>query len=160
MPALIDNYTALECVTETHPKVVNVRYVTEIQSPVSCSIIFSFTHEKGINHRIVKLLEEYKLLQNDWDENRASAPSIVALNTSLFLTKTLEKRGQSIFHAAPGPNGEIMLDLRNNKNTKSLEIIFYEDRAVSVLFPEGGKPSQQAFDFQELPKLLKWLNQK
>jgi len=160
MPALIDNYTAIECVTETKPRVANVRYITEIHRHLTSSIIFSFTHQIGVNHRIVKLLEEYKSLENNWDEDGAPTPSSEALNKSLFLTKTLEKRGQAIFHTAPGPNGEIMLDIRNSKNTKSLEIIFYEDRAVAVLFPESEKPSQQVFDFQNLPEILQWLNQK
>lgn len=160
MPALIDNYTALECVTETNPGVVNVRYITEIHRPVSSSIVFSFSYERGINQRIIKLLDEYKLLTDNWDEDGALAPSRSAINSAMFLTRALEKHGQAIFHAAPGPNSEIMLDIRNNKNTKSLEIIFYSDRAVSVFLPEYENPSQQPFDFQNLPKLLQWLNQK
>lgn len=160
MPALIDNYTALECIPETQPLVANVRYITEMHRPMSSSIIFSFTHQIGVNYRIIKLLEDYKLLENNWDEDDADAPSVEALNKSLFLTKTLEKRGQAIFHAAPGPNGEIMLDIRNSKNTRSLEIIFYADRAVAVMFPEEGRPTQHSFDFQQLPEFLQWLNQK
>jgi hypothetical protein len=160
MPALIDNYTALDCVTETQPRVANVRYVSEIHKPITSSITVSFSYQIGVNNRIVKLLEEYKLLENNWDEDDAVAPSAVALNKSLLLTKILEMRGQPVFHAAPGPNCEIMLDIRNSKNTKSLEIIFYADRAVAVKFPEEGRPSQQHFEFQQLPDLLQWLNQK
>ena len=160
MQALIDNYTAFECVNETKPRFANDRYITETHPTLTSSIIFSFIPQIGINHRIVRLLEEYKSLEKNWDEDGAIAPSTKALNNSMFLTKTLEKRGQAIYHTAPGPNGEIMLDIRNGKNTKSLEIIFYEDRAVAVLFPEREKPSQQVFDFQNLPVILQWLNQK
>lgn len=160
MPALIDNYSALEFATETQPRVANVRYVSELHNPVTSSITVSFSSQIGVNNRIVKLLEEYKLLENNWDQDGAIAPIDEVLNKSLFLTKTLEKRGQSIFHAAPGPNGEIMLDIRNGKNTRSLEIIFYEDRAVAVLFPPEGSPSQRPFEFPQLPELLQWLNQK
>jgi hypothetical protein len=160
MPALIDNYTAIECVTETHPKLINVRYITEVHRPISSSTIVSIYAETGINQRIIKLLDDYKQLNDNWDADGAMAPSRSAINLALFLTRTLEKHGQSMFHAAPGPHGEIMLDIRNSKNTKSLEIIFYADRAVSVLFPEDGKPTQQSFDFHNLPHLLQCLNQK
>jgi len=157
---LIDNYTAIECASIIQPRVVEVRYVIENHRPVSSSTIVSFSGEKGINQRILKLLDSYKLLSKNWDEDGAVAPSPFSISSALFLTKTLEKHGQTIFHAAPGPNGEIMLDIRNGKNTKSLEIIFYSDKSVSVLFPEIGKPSQQIFKFEHLPNLLQWLNQK
>ncbi len=160
MPALIDNYTPLGYVTETHPRVVNVCYTTDIHRPISSSTIVSFSSEKGINQRILNLLNEYKQLSDNWDEDGAMAPNGSAINFAFFLTKALERHGQAIFHAAPGPNGEIMLDIRNSKNSKSLEIIFYADRAVSVFFPEDGKPTQQPFDFQNLPQLLQGLNQK
>jgi hypothetical protein len=52
-----------------------------------------------------------------------------------------------------------MLDLRNNKNSKSLEIILYNTKAVTVKFPEVGNPTQENFKIESLPELLKWLNQ-
>jgi len=106
------------------------------------------------------LLKEYAQLQVNWDDAGAMAPSIYALNNAQFLANLLEKHGQSVFHAAPGPNGEIMLDLRNTRKSKSLEIIFYSHKAVSVQFPEEGRPIQEDFDFQNLPMLLQWLNKK
>lgn len=160
MPALIDNYTAIECVIETHPRVASVRYTTELYRSVASSITVSVDSKKGINQRILSLLNEFKTLEDNWDEEDAEAPNHLALSSAIYLTKLLEKHGQAIFHAAPGPNSEIMLDVRNNKNTKSLELIFYADRAVSVFFPKDGNPSQQPFDFQNLPELLQWLNQK
>lgn len=160
MQALINNYTAIECGVETYPKVANIHYETEVHRSVSSSIIISFSSESGINQRILNLLNEYAQLKNNWDNDDAEVPSKKVLDSASFLTKTLEKHGQKIFHAAPGPNGEIMLDIRNVQNTKSLEIIFYADRAVSVLFAQEEKPTQKPFDFQNLPQLLQWLNQK
>lgn len=160
MPALIDNYSALECLTEAHPKVVNVRYITEVHRPIMSSTIISFHSEQRMNQRILNLLKEYSQLQENWDDDGAMIPDANALNNAQFLAHLLENHGQAIFHAAPGPNGEIMLDLRNSRKTKSLEIIFYPQKAVSVFFSAEGKPIQEQFDFQNLPKLLQWLNQK
>lgn len=160
MPALTDSYTALDCVMETQPKVANGRYVSDTHKPITSSITVSFSSQIGINNRIVKLLEEFRLLENNWDQDGAIAPSASVINSSRTLTNILAMRGQAVFHAAPGPNGEIMLDIRNSKNTRSLEIIFYADRAVAVMFPEEGRPSQEPFNNEQLPMLLQWLNQK
>lgn len=160
MLASIDNYSALNCISFLQPRLANVRYVTEIHRGVLTSTVVSYSSEKGINQRIIYLLNEYRNLTDNWDEDGAKAPSRNSLKSALYLTMLLEKHGQSIFHAAPGPNGEIMVDIRNKKNTKSLEIIFYENRFVSVLFSEDEKPNQRPFDVQHLPQLLQWLNQK
>jgi hypothetical protein len=160
MPALIDNYSALECMEESRPKVANLRYVTEVHFPSTSSTIVSFHSKPRMNQRIFNLLKEYSQLQENWDEDSAMAPSADALNKARFLANLLEKHGQTIFHAAPGPNGEIMLDLRNNRKKRSLEIIFYSHKTVSVQFPEEERPIQETFDFLYLPNLLQWLNQK
>lgn len=160
MPALIDNYSPAGYVTEVSPEIAHTRYTTDSYRPSVSSIVVSFSNEAGINQRILNLLKEYAQLPDNWDEDDALAPAQSAIRQAYFLTRVLEKHGQPIFHAAPGPNGEIMLDIRNRPKTKSLEIIFYADRAVSVLFPAEGKPTQGTFELEKLPQLLHWLNQK
>ena len=160
MPVLIANYSPVGYATKMHPEIAHVRYTTDSYRPSVSSIVVSFSDEAGVNQRILNLLKEYAQLPDNWDEDDAVAPAQSAIKQAYFLTRVLEKHGQPIFHAAPGPNGEIMLDMRNRSKTKSLEIIFYADRAVSVLFPEEGKPTQDTFDLEKLPQLLQWLNQK
>lgn len=160
MAVLIDSYSPVGPATQIHPEIANVRYTTESYRPSMSSIVISFYDEVGVNQRILNLLKAYAQLPDNWDEDDAIAPDQTAIKQAFFLTYVLEKHGQPIFHAAPGPNGEIMLDIRNRAKTKSLEIIFYPDRAISILFPEDRKPTQAAFDFEKLPQLLQWLNQK
>jgi hypothetical protein len=160
MPALTDNYTTSEHITETKTRLVNVHYLIDIPQPVSSSIVVSFSRAPGINQRALNLLLLYKDLKDNWDEDGGKEPGDSALKKATELTLLLEKHGQKVYHTAPGPNGEIMLDLRNNEKNKSLEIIIYANRAVSVLFPENEKPTQQTFDFDNLPELIQWLNEK
>ena len=160
MPALIDNYSAFECATQSQPRVANVRYVTEICRPTTSSTILTFYSEQIKNQRILNLLKEFSILQNNWDEDGALAPNADVLKNASYLAILLGIQGQSIFHAAPGPNGELMLDIRNHKRNRSLEIIFYPHKAVAVTFPKEGKPDQMDFEFGKLPELLQWLNQK
>ena len=108
----------------------------------------------------MSLLNEYATLHANWDEDGAIPPAPDAIRRAKAITYLLSKHAQPIFHTAPGPNGEIMLDLRNKTKTRSIEIILYQDRSVAVLFPEQGAATQQTFYTTDLPALLNWLNQK
>lgn len=110
-----------------------------------------------INERIFRLLVEFKSLKENWDEDGALAPSPSAILQAENLIRLLQRAGEKVFHAAPGPNGEIMVDLR--KNGKSVEILFYPTKARVVKFPIAGLPVQQDFHNDLLPEILKWLHE-
>lgn len=157
MPVLIDSYTTTE---PSYPLMANIWYKTEREPLSASSIVVGTAKQIGLNNRIHKLLEEYSKLQNNWDEDDAIAPSDTVITKSKFITTLLENHGQSIFHSAPGPNGEIMLDIRNIKGNRSIELIFYPTRSVLVTFSENEKPTQQNLEIADLPKYLEWLNRK
>jgi hypothetical protein len=160
MQALLDSYTATEPLAGSE-SIVFRNYYTPAPAPLNTSIFVSVPKlPRGLNHRILKLLGEFNRLKDNWDEDDAKAPFTEAINKAAYIAKALEKRGQSIYHTAPGPNGEIMLDIRNNHQTKSLEIIFYQSRSVAVMFPQEGKPVQKEFDMSDLPEFLQWVNSK
>ena len=106
--------------------------------------------------KIFSLLEDIKSLEDNWDEDGAKKPSRMAIQNSQYLIQLLSKRGIEIYHIAPGPIGEIMIDLRNERNS-SLEILFYENRSKFVKFPIAGNPEQGEFKIEDLPTLIKWL---
>lgn len=128
------------------------------ESSISLTMNSISSYQVTLNSRILKLLEEFSLLKDNWDEDDALAPKLEVIDNAKYLTKLLEKHGQPIYHTAPGPNGEIMLDIRNRFNKQSLEVIIYKNRTVVVIFPERGSPVQSDFDFTQLPDLLSWLN--
>lgn len=143
------------------PLFAEIRYTTESLDKISSStIVGKLLTQYGLNYRILSLLEEYASLEANWDDDDAFAPNQHAINNARYITSLLEKHGQPIFHAAPGPYGEIMLDIRNKKSNKSIEIIFYEDRSVIVSFAESEKPKQMEFKFEFLNDYLAWLNLK
>lgn len=113
-----------------------------------------------LNDRIFDLLEEFTFLENNWDEEDALSPDSVAVSNATYIAQYLERGGQLIYNAAPGPNSEVMLDLRNIDGTRSVELIFYANRSIAVFYPETGKPYQENFSFEELPSVLEWLNSK
>lgn len=122
------------------------------------SVTLTVQENALLNYRIFRLLKEYETLQDNWDEDGAISPSAYALSQSYYLSRLLDKSGQKVFHVAPGPAGEVMLDLRNEETNRSVEIIFYSSRAAYVTFSENAPPKQGSFEFHLLPDLLEWLN--
>ncbi|MFN0035498.1 MAG: hypothetical protein ACKVUS_10535 [Saprospiraceae bacterium] len=113
-------------------------------------------HRFQFNERVLPLLDEFKTLKENWDEEGALPPSPAVIRRAEELVRSLQITGQKIFHVAPGPNGEIMVDLRENE--KSIEILFYPNKARFVQFPAVGQPTTGDFNDDQLPKILKWLN--
>jgi len=156
MQALIDNYTTYAANISGSSN-ATVEEAFQTYTPVS-SIVFHFDVPEipYLNEREIQLLREYKKLEDNWDGEGAKAPSKRAVMIALYLVMALQAFGQKVFHVAPGPRGEVLLDLRN-KN-KSIELLFYEDRLKFVRFPEKERPDQGDFELNMLPGLLKWLN--
>lgn len=154
MPASTNNYTAHE---PTLPLIAKKQYYMEGMRSSSSIVIAGGKPRIELNSRIHKLLDEYSLLKNNWDDDGALAFDSKVIQRARNLVILLEGYSQRIFHCAPGPNGEIMLDIRNNSNNKSIEILLYPNRSVAVSFPEQGRPIQEDFNIDALPHLLTWL---
>jgi hypothetical protein len=155
MEALISSYTETETLK---PQMAKVSFQIDFQPRKLNSIVVSARRKYGINERILSLLKSYKKLNDNWDFDDALAPSLKVINISELIVMTFQKIGQKIYHTAPGPNGEIMLDIRDSKNSKSIEIIIYHDKINIVFIPEKEFPTQEKFEFSKLKNYLNWLN--
>jgi|JI102314A1RNA_FD_contig_31_8352993_length_982_multi_4_in_0_out_0_2 hypothetical protein len=157
MKTLIDNY---ESTVDFSPLLTDSNTVKTIhyESQTNSSIRLNQAHEEQsiTNSKIFSLLDEIATLKDNWDNDGAKAPNLDTIQAIRGIIKLLSRMGQSIFHTAPGPSGEIMLDFRN-KN-KSLELIFYPNKRVYVTFSETENPKQGNFNNEILPELLSWLN--
>jgi len=123
------------------------------------SIVFYKDEDAKINKREITLLEEFKLLGNNWDNEESIPPSKDSICYAEYIVKALEKTGQKVYHVAPGPMGEIMVDIRNDIGSKSLELLFYPNSKNKYVFlPENNQPEQGDFTFSLLPKLLNRIN--
>lgn len=160
MPVLTDSYSTQHLQHADISTVLgNFQFAIFDETSFS-SLVLSCPNITFPNHKILQLLTEFELLEENWDLEGAVKPSLKVIDNARYITQLFGKHGQQVFHAAPGPNGEIMLDIRNKSKSKSFEIIFYDDRSVAVKFPEEGHPEQICFSTETLPDLLHWLSSK
>lgn len=100
----------------------------------------------------------YKQLSDNWDDDGAVAPSHQTVLAAFDIALLLTVAEQPIYHTAPGPTGEIMLNLRNG--AKSVELLIYPgDRRKFVCISPNEAPQQGPLTPDSLHKTLLWLNQ-
>jgi len=158
MPVSINNYYTTSQRENLQSTVRIEKKYQDLKKSYGTSITTTSVNDYFINTKIFRLLKKCSELTDNWDEDDAKAPTSEVIHISQYLAFVLSKTGQIIFHAAPGPNGEIMLDLRNKD--KSLELIIYPHKKVAVKIPSVGAPSQLFFEETDLSLLLQWLNVK
>jgi hypothetical protein len=111
----------------------------------------------GINSNHIAMLKSYRQLENNWDENESLAPTEQVIEDAIRFAEFLQSIGENIYQVAPGPNGEIMIELRNKE--KSIEFLFYSNRTKYVDFSTE-HPTQGLLNDEILPQLLASLNEK
>ena len=81
----------------------------------------------------IKQLQSYLHFPPNWDSYNAAPPSPKALEQAISFIKELDSFDIPVYFTAPGPNGEIVVELKNEE--KSAEIYFYPDEPADyVLF--------------------------
>ena len=158
MPALINSYTTDVPAIHRSCEYSTVSRTRVIERPLRLTSI-SIKEKRSritLNSRTIGLLAEIGMLKDNWDEDGALAPSIEVLRRASFMVGYLDGTGQKVYNVAPGPKGEIMVDIRNGD--KSLELLFYSDKTKYVKFNGNEKPEQGLFENELLPQLMSWLN--
>lgn len=89
-------------------------------------------HETDITPRLslnalkaISKVKSFLNLPSNWDSYNAAAPSPDAIEQAISFIKQLDRFGISVYFTAPGPNGEIVVELKNEE--KSAEVYFYPD---------------------------------
>ena len=157
MPAWINSYSPVTHVEEVKSKSAVIWHKGNTHVNTNNSIVLYQHKEFNYNLKMFKLLKDFEQLENNWDGDGALAIPKTVISKAESIIIFLDTMGLKVFHTAPGPNGEIMIDLRNRENTKSLELIIYSTRNIAVKFPSDGKPEQHLFDILDLPHFLNWL---
>lgn len=71
------------------------------------------------------------------------------------MVRRLDREGVPFFFTAPGPNGEIMLELK--RMNRAAEIYFYADAPSDFVLFEGNRPVEEGFSEQNLQKIIQFI---
>jgi hypothetical protein len=78
-------------------------------------------------------IEDFGLLQNNWDSYGAEPPIKEIIDRAKRFVRFSDTKRLPLFFTAPGPNGEIVVEL-NNKKDKDVEVYFNPEGGLEALF--------------------------
>jgi len=105
---------------------------------------------------ILEKIKSFTRLHENWDGYGAAPPSKVAAQNAYRFVKQLAKLQVPVFFTAPGPDGEILVELQDGD--KSVEVTFEPDGSASYAqFLGTDCVSEDAFNDQAIDKLAQWI---
>lgn len=116
-------------------------------------------HRRDLSDEAREALSKIKTfaqLRENWDSYGAEPPSNIAIQNALSFVKTLDKQRLLVFFTAPGPNGEVLVELK--ENDKSIETTFDNNgTALYAKFENAACVEEGSLTDQILPDLAAWL---
>lgn len=137
----------------TNDKFVIVRLVAVVDNQ---STLVKRDVLSGANRLELQKIKDFVNLEEDWDSYDAIRISPVAIEKAQNLIKSSSRFNEDVYFSSPGPNGEVMVQLR--KGTKEIEFIFYEASDKFVTFHNNEFSKQGKYSEAILPDLIEWLN--
>lgn len=101
--------------------------IVEVQEPIP------FLSERA-KSQIAKLYS-FQFLERNWDGYNALPPSNSAIAEASRIARQLDELGKEIYFTAPGPDGEILIEVRTTG--KEIEFYFNADGTNEVYIYEG-----------------------
>ncbi|MFH0991179.1 MAG: hypothetical protein V1799_14310 [bacterium] len=102
----------------------------------------------------ISKLKSFLKLEENWNSYGGIPPHKGVVDCATSLVASLDRKGFEVFFTAPGPDGEILVELMNGNRT--VEITFdNEGRSTSAMF-EGNKCLEESNSVDER-KILQWL---
>lgn len=106
----------------------------------------------------IKKLKSFRNIGSNWDGYGAEKPSQKGIDKAIKFVEHLGEWEQPVYFVAPGPNGEILVELKNGNRT--IEVFFQPDGQREYVMFEGEKAVEEnTFAFEIPPYLIDWLHE-
>jgi hypothetical protein len=107
--------------------------------------------------RMISKIKTFRSLKPNWDSYGAVAPSARAIEDALSFVRTLDGKGEPVHFAAPGPDGQVLVEL--NDGDRSVEITFSEDEPTSFAkFSRTDCVEEGELTPESLSSIMLWLH--
>ena len=103
----------------------------------------------------IQNVKSFKKLVPNWDGYDAIPVDEKSIEKSIDFIKQVNNLGIDVYLTSPGPNGEVLVQLKNGE--REIEFIFYPDKAKYVLFDNANFINQGDFIKNNLGKMIDWL---
>lgn len=104
--------------------------------------------------KMLDRLEEFKSLRDNWDSYNAACPSKTAIRQAEKMVRRLDREGMPFFFTAPGPNGEVVLELK--RLHKAVEIYFYADAPSDFILFDNDQIVEEGTTESNLQKIIQF----
>ena len=124
--------------------------VTVLYSPKSNSLNIS------ANAQPLRKLKSFLNLEENWDSYGAVPIIENCVYDALDFVRRLDEKYQEVYFVAPGPNGEVLVELKAEK--RSIEVIFDEGNVAYAKYENGDVVDEGTYGPGDLDsQLVSWL---
>lgn len=102
--------------------------------------------------KVVSKISDFRNFADNWDSYGAEKPSESAILNALSFIRVIDAQGIPVYFTAPGPNGEIVIELR--KGNYEAEVYFNADNSNEVLIYDGDACISEGVIDHLLPQIL------
>ena len=121
------------------------------------SILFKEKGQLSLTNKLeIQKVKSFTELEENWDSYGAQKVSEEVTENSILLIEAIDFLDEDVYFTSPGPNGEIMIQLKNED--KEVELIVYESKTKFVTFENNEFKKQGDFEANILPKIIEWLH--
>ena len=101
-------------------------------------------------------LKSFLNLKENWDSYGAAPAIEHCVQNAINFIKRLDEKYQEVYFVAPGPNGEVLVELKNSE--RSVEIIFDENITEYIKY-EGNDATEDIYNGMDDidSQLISWL---
>lgn len=130
-------------------------FETEQQEWNSSIVIGIYSPTPPLSNAAMKAASKILSFRNfadNWDSYGAEKPSERAIVNALSFIRVVDANGIPVYFTAPGPNGEIVVELR--KGNYEAEVYFHANNSNEVLIYEGDTCISEGMLDYLLPQIL------
>lgn len=108
-----------------------------------------------VNKLEIKNIKSFRNLKENWDSYDSALINELSIEKAISFIKEVDGFDRDVYLTSPGPNGEVMVQLKNDH--KEIEFIFYPDKDKYVLFDNNKFINQSDYKKELLIELIEWL---
>ena len=130
-------------------------FETEQQEWNTSIVINIYSHTPPLSNAAMKAASKilgFRNFADNWDSYGAEKPSENAIVNALSFIRVIDAHGIPVYFTAPGPNGEIVVELR--KGNYEAEVYFNADNSNEILIYEGDTCISEGMLDHLLPQIL------